>query len=80
MGMAFEKFLDVAEYYRSLPNFANARTVRNILAQVLMNQNLRTEDMDDDKTIKMEDIEDYLADEGIDLAKPAASKGRIGFV
>ena len=45
-----------------------------------MNQNLRTEDMDDDKTIKLEDIEDYLADEGIDLAKPAASKGRIGFV
>ena len=78
--MAFEKFLDVAEYYRSLPNFANARTVRNILAQVLMNQNLRTEDMDDEKTIKLEDIEDYLADEGIDLAKPAASKGRIGFV
>ena len=78
--MAFEKFLDVVEYYRNLPNFANARTVRNILAQVLMNQNLRTEDMDDDKTIKMEDIEGYLADEGIDLAKPAASKGRIGFV
>ena len=78
--MAFEKFLDVVEYYRNLPNFANARTVRNILAQVLMNQNLRTEDMDDDKTLKLEDIEDYLADEGIDLAKPAASKGRIGFV
>lgn len=78
--MAFEKFLDVVEYYRNLPNFANARTVRNILAQVLMNQNLRTEDMDDDKTIKMEDIEDYLADEGIDLAKPATGKGRIGFV
>lgn len=78
--MAFEKFLDVVEYYRSLPNFANARTVRNILAQVLMNQNLRTEDMDDYKAIKLEDIEDYLADEGIDLAKPATSKGRIGFV
>ena len=77
---ALERLLDVTEYYRNLPNFANARTVRNILDQVLMNQNLRTEDIENDNTIIVEDIEDYLADEGIDLNKPNKGKGHIGFV
>ena len=58
---ALERLLDVTDYYRSLPNFANARTVRNIIDQVLMNQNLRTEDFKDDNTVIVEDIEDYLA-------------------
>lgn len=77
---ALERLLDVTDYYRSLPNFANARTVRNIIDQVLMNQNLRTEDFKDDNTVIVEDIEDYLADEGIDLSKPVKDNGRIGFV
>ena len=51
---------DITEYYRNRPNFANARTVRNILDQVLMNQNLRTEDSDGDNTVILEDVEDYL--------------------
>lgn len=77
---ALEKLLDVTEYFRNLPNFANARVVRNILDQVLMNQNLRTEDIENNNTIITEDIEDYLADEGIDLNKPNKGKYRIGFV
>jgi len=77
---ALERLLDVTEYYRNLPNFANARTVRNILDQVLMNQNLRTEDTDDDNTVIVDDIDDYLADEGIDLSKPVKGKGHIGFL
>ena len=76
---ALERFLDVTEYYRKQPNFANARTVRNILDQVLMNQNLRTEDCNSDNTVVIDDIEDYLLDEGIDLNKPAKSKSHIGF-
>ena len=75
---ALNRLLDVTDYYRNLPNFANARTVRNILDQVLMNQNLRTEDINDDNTIIVED--DYLSDEGIDLSKPYKGKGHIGFV
>ena len=77
---ALERVLDVTEYFRKLPNFANARTVRNILDQVLMNQNLRTEDIDNDNTVVLEDVEDYLTDEKIDLTKPEAGKRTIGFV
>lgn len=79
-GDALSKLLDVTEYYRNRPNFANARTVRNILDQVILNQNLRTEDTDDDTRIVLEDVEDYLMDEGIDLTKPGNSSPRIGFI
>lgn len=76
---ALEKILDITEYFRNRPNFANARTVRNILDQVIMNQNLRTEDEDDDdQTVILSDVEDYLTDEGIDLTA-SAPKRRIGF-
>ena len=76
---ALSRFLDIMEYFRNLPNFANARTVRNVLDQVIMNQNLRTEDMDDDSVIIEEDVDDYLADERIDLSKPSAGAKKIGF-
>jgi hypothetical protein len=68
------------EYYRNRPNFANARTVRNVLDQVLMNQNLRTENHDDDNVVIRTDVEDYLLDEGIDLKSVVRKKGTIGFV
>lgn len=64
---ALELLLDVTDYYRNMPNFANARTVRNILDQVIMNQNLRTEDSDGDCLIIIDDVRDYIADESIDL-------------
>lgn len=76
---ALTLFLDILEYYRKQPNFANARTVRNVLDQVIMNQNLRTEDDTDNTLILRSDVQDYLADEGIDLSRPAASSRRIGF-
>ncbi len=62
---ALELLLDVTEYYRNKPNFANARTVRNILDQVIMNQNLRTEDSDEVCLIIIDDVKDYIADESI---------------
>ena len=77
---ALERILDITEYFRKQPNFANARTVRNILDQVLMNQNLRTEDLDDDKTVIIDDVEDYLTDEAIDLSNPNKGKRSIGFI
>ena len=79
-GDALEKILDITDYYRNMPNFANARTVRNILDQVIMNQNLRAEDDPSDRTIVLSDVEDYLADEGIDLAKSSTAKRTIGFI
>lgn len=77
---AVERLLDITEYYRKQPNFANARTVRNILDQVVMNQNLRTEDLCDNRTIILSDVEDYLLDEGIDLSNTISRKGTIGFL
>lgn len=76
---ALEKFLDVTEYFRDRPNFANARTVRNILDQVIMNQNLRTEDVEDNNIVILEDVEEYISDEGIDLNEPIRSGRTIGF-
>ena len=76
---ALERLLDVTEYYRNRPNFANARTVRNILDQVIMNQNLRAEDNPDDYTIIRDDVEDYILDEDIDMSNIANNKRRIGF-
>ena len=75
---ALERLLDVTEYYRNRPNFANARTVRNILDQVIMNQNLRTEDEEENEMIIIEDVEDYIADEGINLSA-STQKRKIGF-
>lgn len=78
---ALEKLLDVTEYYRKKPNFANARTVRNILDQVIMNQNLRTEDDDEPSNkIVLSDVEDYIADEKIDLNDTSNGTRKIGFI
>lgn len=59
--------------------FSNARTLRNILDQVIMNQNLRAEDDEEDRMIILNDVEDYLLDEGFELEKKNV-KGKIGFV
>ncbi len=60
--------LDITDYYRARPNFANARTVRNILEQVIMNQNLRAdEEESSDTNIILSDVKDYIDDENIDL-------------
>ena len=74
---ARERILDITEYFRTQPNFANARTIRNILDQVIMNQNLRTEDEEDNSEIILEDVEDYIADEKITFA--SSPKRKIGF-
>lgn len=77
---AMELLLDVTEYYRNEENFANARTIRNILDQVIMNQNLRTEDSEkDDRKIVKSDVEDYIADESIDLKNSNSKSNKIGF-
>lgn len=75
---ALDKILEIAEYFRKQPNFANARTIRNIIDQVIMNQNLRAEDEEDNFEIILSDVEDYLIDEGIDL-KSSKNGHKIGF-
>lgn len=77
---ALKRVMDIVEYYRAKPNFANARTMRNVLDQVILNQNLRTEDIEANDEIILQDVEDYLTDEGIDLGKPVSTSKKIGFV
>ena len=62
---ALELILDITDYYSSLADFANARTLRNIIDQVIMNQNLRTDDEVDDHNIIIDDVKDYLSDENL---------------
>ena len=77
---ALKMILDITEYYRKRDNFANARTVRNILEQVIMNQNLRTEESEKtDVQIIRSDVEDYISDENIDLSDLFDGKRRNGF-
>lgn len=76
---ALQKIGQLAEYFRNKDNFANARTIRNILDQVIMNQNLRTEEDEGNSIIILEDVEDYIADEDIDLSD-SKPKATIGFV
>lgn len=76
---AMEKLLDVTEYFRQNDDFANARTLRNILDQVIMNQNLRAEDDEEDRTVILSDVEDYIADENINLSDTSDGKRKIGF-
>ncbi|WP_294411305.1 AAA family ATPase [uncultured Ruminococcus sp.] len=70
--------LDITEYYRNRPNFANARTIRNIIDQVIMNQNLRTED-EPNNLIVRSDVKDYIDDEKIDLSDTFGGRRKIGF-
>lgn len=63
---ATEKLLDCVEYFRQLPNYANARTVRNVLDQVILNQNLRAEDTGENRIIP-EDVEEYISEKAIQL-------------
>ncbi len=74
---ALQCILDAAEYYRCRPNFANARTVRNILDGVIMNQNFRTKDDPDNNTITREDVEEYISNENI--LNGTSYARRIGF-
>lgn len=73
---ALDKILDITDYLKKKPHFANARALRNILDQVIMNQNLRTEDRPHDHQITLEDVEEYLEDEGLDLSDTGRQDSR----
>ncbi len=75
---AEEKLLDVTEYYRKKENFANARTVRNVIDKVILNQNLRT-DEEPNNQILLLDVEEYISEEKIDLNDTNGGKFKIGF-
>lgn len=75
---AMERIIELTNMYRSMPNFANARTIRNILDQIIMNQNLRVDEAENDvdkNLIIKEDVDEYIQEESL-VIKP---KPRIGF-
>ena len=65
---ALSRVLDITDFERQRPNYANARNVRNILDQVILNQNLRTEDSyTQNNEIILEDVEDYIEEKGMNV-------------
>lgn len=59
---AMKEMLNITDYYRTLPDFANARTIRKMLTDIIMNQNLRVEDEPDNNEITLEDVIQYATD------------------
>lgn len=78
---ALSRILDITDYERQRPNYANARNVRNILDQVILNQNLRTEDSYyQDSEIILEDVEDYIEEKGLIIPKQSdVDESKIDF-
>ena len=75
---ALSRMLDITDYERNKPNYANARNIRNILDQVILNQNLRTEDLDsDNEIIILEDVEDYIDENGLDIPVSSTMNSNI---
>ena len=63
---ALERISLVADSKRNSESFANAREVRNIIDQVILNQNLRTEDIDSN-LITIDDVNEYIEENNIKL-------------
>lgn len=59
---AMEEMLDICDFYRHRDDFANARTVRKMLQDIIMNQNLRAEDELDNNEITIDDVNQYAED------------------
>ena len=56
---ALDMIIDVVDLERNEKTFANARTLRNILDKIILNQNLRTEESNDNNII-VSDVENYI--------------------
>lgn len=62
---ALEEILSICEIYRQKDDFANARTVRTMLQDIIMNQNLRVENELDNNEITIDDVNQYAKERGI---------------
>lgn len=65
---ALERILDLSDWCRRNTKFANARTIRNIIDQVILNQNLRIDESgedDDALLIIKSDVDEYIQEEGL---------------
>ena len=71
---AKNRMLDITDFTRKEPNFANAREMRNIIEQVIMCQNVRCAGTDD-KTLEIVDVNTYIKDNHINL--PTSGNGVV---
>jgi S1-C subfamily serine protease len=63
-----EDLAKITDIKRQSPDFANAREVRNIIQQVIMNASVRTVDDSDNRSIIADDVLQYAKDSGYDLS------------
>lgn len=64
---ALEGIARITDIKREMPGFANARDVRNILQQVIMNSSVRTMGTDE-KSIVLSDVTEYAEEIGYDIS------------
>ena len=63
---ALERLLDIIEFFSATdPEYANARTLRNVISDIIMNQNARAEDIPDDYKIIVDDVKQYTDEHGL---------------
>lgn len=65
---ALEDLAKITDIKRQSPDFANAREVRNIIQQVIMNASVRTVDDPDNRSIIADEVLQYAKDSGYDLS------------
>ncbi len=58
--------VDIVELDRNKPTFANARTLRNVLDKIILNQSLRTENLSNNDII-IDDVMEYIKEKNLVL-------------
>ena len=74
---ALELLLDITDLYRHNADFANARTVRNILQDVILNQNLRVEEELDNNEITIDDVYQYIDENNLQIEKKKSKESKV---
>ena len=74
---ALELLLDITDLYRHNADFANARTVRNILQDVILNQNLRVEEELDNNEITIDDVYQYIDENNLQIEKKKSKERKV---
>ena len=77
---ALASILDITDYERNKPNYSNARSLRNILDQVILNQNLRIESENiKNRLIQFIDVKEYIEDNGLETVLNKDKENSISF-
>lgn len=64
---ALDLVIKIVDLERNKQSFANARTLRNVIDKVILNQVFRTENTIDDNKIIIEDVYEYINENNIEM-------------